>query len=170
MEKLLEKESDEVTAHEAADLIGVTLPTVLKYASKNKLVPHKKEKCGKILFKKEEVLDFKTKKKKSTFKRSNLGGLSKHYSPAEKEVIQVWRLHPQDTGSVDVEIGLLTQRIIRIEEELKLLQNDESDFLIMRIFLLKAVGERRKRLNFLKSTDVQRYFRSLEKIGLMNLR
>jgi len=168
LEGFFEKDSDELTVDETATLLGVARSTVLKYTSKKQLLPHTRGKFGKILFKKEAVLDFKRLKKQSAPKRVHLSHLSQKYSPEELEVIQKWRVQPQDTSSVDVEIGLLTQRILRIEEELKFLQGDQIDFGLMRIQLLKALGERRKKLNFLQSTDVHRYARALERIELMN--
>ena len=168
MGEAFEENLDTLTVDEAAYFLGVTRNTLLTYVSKKKLIPNKKIELGKLLFDKETVQNFKIQKKHVQVKRSNLASLSKSHSAEEIEIIQEWRLHNRDTASVDVEIGLLTRRISRIEEELRLLQNDEVDFSMMRIHLLKAVNERRKKLDFLKNTDTSRYIRAIEKMEMMD--
>lgn len=124
MEEAFEENLDMLTVDEAAYFLGVTRNTLLTYVSKKKLIPNKKIELGKLLFDREAVQNFKIQKKHVQVKRSNLASLSKSHSAEEIEIIQEWRLHNRDTASVDVEIGLLTRRISRIEEELRLLQND----------------------------------------------
>ena len=167
MEEAFEENGDTLTVDEAAYFLGVTRNTVLTYVSKKKIFPDKKGKSGKVLFNKETVQNFKAKKK-SHVKKGNLTYIPQNRSSEEIEIIQEWRLHQRDTGSVDVEIGLLTRKISRIEENLKLLQNDELNFSMMRIHLLIAVNERRKKLDFLKNTDTSRYIRAIQKMGMMD--
>ena len=81
----------------------------------------------------------------------------KTYSSKEREIIKKWCLHPKDTSSVGVEIGLLSHKILTIEEHLLQYQNEEADFSRIRLYLLEIVGKRRKLLNYLKNTDIARY-------------
>jgi len=79
------------------------------------------------------------------------------HSPKEREIIKKWCLHPKDTSSVGVEIGLLSHRILVIEDHLCQAQNDKVSFSLIRLELCRTVGKRRKLLNYLKNTDTARY-------------
>jgi small subunit ribosomal protein S15 len=73
---------------------------------------------------------------------------------ADKEaVIGEYRVHPKDTGSPEVQIALLTERINALTEHLKVHKHDEAS----RRGLLKLVGQRRRHLAYLSRTDTQRY-------------
>jgi small subunit ribosomal protein S15 len=73
---------------------------------------------------------------------------------ATKEaVIDEYRVHPKDTGSPEVQIALLTERINALTEHLKAHKHDEAS----RRGLLKLVGKRRRHLAYLSRTDAQRY-------------
>ncbi|MDR5695213.1 MAG: 30S ribosomal protein S15 [Armatimonadota bacterium] len=84
----------------------------------------------------------------------------------DKEVkaslIAQFRRHPTDTGSPEVQIALLTQRINQLTEHLKVHRKD----LHSRRGLLKMVSLRRRLLNYLSKTDVERYRMVLERLGL----
>lgn len=75
----------------------------------------------------------------------------------EKEVksgiIQKFALHEGDTGSPEVQIALLTERINHLTDHLKSHQKDNHS----RRGLLKMVGKRRGLLNYLKEVDIERY-------------
>ena len=70
--------------------------------------------------------------------------------------------HEGDTGSPEVQIAILTARINELTEHLRVHKHDNHS----RRGLLKLVGQRRNLLNYLKSTDIQRYRALIEKLGL----
>ncbi|NLM37024.1 MAG: 30S ribosomal protein S15 [Firmicutes bacterium] len=83
---------------------------------------------------------------------------------AEKkaEIIAKYRLHEEDTGSPEVQIAILTERINYLTEHLKVHKKDHHS----RRGLLKMVGQRRGLLNYLYKTDIQRYRSIVERLGL----
>mgnify|MGYP001087333585 CR=1 FL=1 len=72
--------------------------------------------------------------------------------------------HDTDTGSAEVQIALLTQRIRDLTEHLKFHKHDHH----CRRGLLKLVGQRRRFLNYLKKKDIERYRAIVSKLGLRN--
>ena len=80
----------------------------------------------------------------------------------KEEVTKKFQLHEKDTGSADVQIALLSERIADLQEHLKLQPKDMNT----RLALLKLVGHRRKLLNYLNSTDTSRYQQLVSKLGL----
>ncbi len=78
------------------------------------------------------------------------------------EIINTYRLHENDTGSPEVQIALLTERINHLNEHLKIHKKDHHS----RRGLLKMVGQRRGLLNYLQKTDVERYRAIIEKLNL----
>ena len=82
---------------------------------------------------------------------------------ARQDTIEAFRLHDKDTGSSDVQVAILTQRINHLTEHLRTHKHDYHT----RRGLLKMVGRRRRLLEYLNRTAVGRY-RSL--IGRLNLR
>jgi len=73
---------------------------------------------------------------------------------SEKEaIISEHRVHAKDTGSPEVQVALLTQRINSLTEHLKIHKHDEAS----RRGLLKLVGQRRRHLAYLSRTDATRY-------------
>ncbi|MGI6168551.1 MAG: 30S ribosomal protein S15 [Christensenellales bacterium] len=79
------------------------------------------------------------------------------------EIIEKYKTHEGDTGSPEVQVAILTQRINHLNEHLKINKKDHHS----RRGLLKMVGRRRGLLNYLKSKDIERY-RTL--IASLNLR
>jgi small subunit ribosomal protein S15 len=79
-----------------------------------------------------------------------------------KTIIQTYQRHPQDCGSADVQVALLTKRINDLTEHLK---THLKDFHCRR-GLLMLVGQRRRLLNYLKEKDVVRYRELVAKLGL----
>ena len=71
----------------------------------------------------------------------------------KQEIIEAYALHEGDTGSPEVQIALLTERINHLNEHLKLHKKDHHS----RRGLLKMVGQRRGLLNYLKEKDIERY-------------
>ncbi len=80
----------------------------------------------------------------------------------KQEVIKTYRRDEKDTGSPEVQIALLTERINELTEHLKANPNDNHS----RRGLLKMVGNRRNLLNYLAKKDVQRYRDIVAKLGL----
>jgi len=72
------------------------------------------------------------------------------------------RRHEKDTGSADVQIAILTNRIAQLTEHLKTHSKDHSS----RRGLLKMVARRRRLLDYLKDTATERYKTALEKLNL----
>ena len=77
-------------------------------------------------------------------------------------IIEKYQLDKNDTGSVEVQVALLSKRIDDLNEHLK---NHKHDYHSNR-GLLKMVGQRRSLLNYLAKTDVQRYRSLVQQLGL----
>jgi len=80
----------------------------------------------------------------------------------KQEIIATYRRDEKDTGSPEVQIALLTERINNLTEHLKTHKKDNHS----RRGLLQMVGARRSLLNYLAKEDVQRYRDIVEKLGL----
>jgi len=85
------------------------------------------------------------------------------FATAEKKaLIEKYKLHETDTGSPEVQVGLLTHRIKYLTEHLKVHKKDHHS----RRGLLILVGRRRRLLNYVKNKDVQRYRDIISTLGL----
>ncbi len=80
----------------------------------------------------------------------------------KQEIINIYKREENDTGSPEVQVALLTERINELTEHLKVHKKDNHS----RRGLLKMVGKRRNLLNYLAKKDVQRYRDIVEKLGL----
>ena len=80
----------------------------------------------------------------------------------KRDVIEKYATHPGDTGSPEVQVALLTERINYLTEHFKAHSKDHHS----RRGLLKLVGHRRRLLDFLKAEDVQRYRTLIEALGI----
>ena len=80
----------------------------------------------------------------------------------KQEIINTYRRDEKDTGSSEVQIALLTERIIELTEHLKVHKKDNHS----RRGLLKMVGKRRNLLNYLEKSDVEKYREIVEKLNL----
>lgn len=80
----------------------------------------------------------------------------------KNETIEKHRTHESDTGSPEVQIALLTERISHLTEHLKTHKKDHHS----RRGLLMLVGRRRRMLDYVKSMDVERYRRIIAELGL----
>ena len=78
------------------------------------------------------------------------------------EIIEKFKIHPTDTGSSEVQIALLTDRIQYLTEHFKVHKKDHHS----RQGLLKLVGQRRSLLDYLKKKDVNKYRTMLQELGL----
>ena len=80
----------------------------------------------------------------------------------KEEIIKTYRMDEKDTGSPEVQIALLTERISELTEHLKTHPKDNHS----RRGLLKMVGARKGLLNYLAKKDIQRYRDIVAKLGL----
>jgi small subunit ribosomal protein S15 len=80
----------------------------------------------------------------------------------KKGIIEGFKVHETDTGSPEVQIALLTERITTLTEHFKKFGKDHNS----RRGLLVLVGSRRKLLKYLRETNVDRYKKVIEKLGL----
>lgn len=80
----------------------------------------------------------------------------------KEEITKKFQLHEKDTGSADVQIAILTERIAELTDHLKRAPKDHNS----RLSLLKLVGQRRKLLEYLNSTDTERYKNLIKRLNL----
>jgi len=85
-----------------------------------------------------------------------------HFDAQKPEIVDEFRTHPNDTGSPEVQIALLTRRIQYLTEHFKTYKKDFHS----RRGLLKLVGRRRRLLEYLKRKDITRYRQLVERLGL----
>ena len=85
-------------------------------------------------------------------------------SAVKTEIISKFARNDKDTGSTEVQIALLTQRIKDLTEHLKINKKDHSS----RLGLLKLVGQRRRLLRYLRKKDFNRYNEIKEALGIRN--
>lgn len=83
-------------------------------------------------------------------------------SERKKDLIADFKKHETDTGSPEVQIALLTERITSLTEHFKIHKKDHHS----RRGLLKLVGQRRRLLNYLKRKDISRYREVISHLGL----
>ncbi|MEO8197996.1 MAG: 30S ribosomal protein S15 [Thermoanaerobaculia bacterium] len=80
----------------------------------------------------------------------------------KEAIIRDFRIHDTDTGSTDVQIALLTQRINELTGHFKTHTKDHHS----RRGLLKLVGQRRRLLDYMKRRDAERYRQVIERLGI----
>jgi len=80
----------------------------------------------------------------------------------KQEIIAKYQTHEGDTGSPEVQIALLTERIAHLTEHLKVHKKDNHS----RRGLLMMVGQRRSLLKYLEEIDIERYRSIVERLGL----
>jgi small subunit ribosomal protein S15 len=85
-----------------------------------------------------------------------------HFDARKQSIIDEYRQHPNDTGSPEVQVALLTRRIEYLTEHFKAFSKDFHS----RRGLLRLVGRRRRLLDYLKTKDINRYRRLVEQLGL----
>jgi len=82
---------------------------------------------------------------------------------AEKqELIETHQVHPTDTGSAEVQVAMLSERISKLSDHL---QGNIHDF-ASRQGLLKMIGNRKRLLSYIKNKDIQKYQDLVKKIGI----
>lgn len=80
----------------------------------------------------------------------------------KEQIIEDSRLHQDDTGSPEVQVALLTNRITELTEHFKVHSKDHAS----RRGLLQLVGRRRRLLDYLKKQDFERYRSTIERLGI----
>ncbi|HEV2855236.1 MAG TPA: 30S ribosomal protein S15 [Thermoanaerobaculia bacterium] len=80
----------------------------------------------------------------------------------KQQIINDYRTHESDTGSPEVQVAILTNRITELTEHFKTHAKDHHS----RRGLLKLVGRRRRLLDYLKGKDLERYRKTIERLGL----
>ncbi len=80
----------------------------------------------------------------------------------KQEIINTFKKHDSDTGSPEVQIAILTERITYLTEHFKVHKKDHHS----RRGLLKLVGQRRRLLDYLKGKEVDRYKKVIEQLGI----
>ena len=80
----------------------------------------------------------------------------------KQNIIGDYRTHEGDTGSPEVQVALLSNRINHLTEHFKIHKKDHHS----RVGLLKLVGKRRRLLDYLKRKDIERYRKLIERLGL----
>ncbi len=80
----------------------------------------------------------------------------------KNNIIDSYKAHESDTGSSEVQIALLTERINHLNEHLKIHKKDHHS----RRGLLKMVGKRRNLLNYLRNQDIEKYRDIIQKLSL----
>lgn len=80
----------------------------------------------------------------------------------KQEIIERYRLHDADTGSPEVQVAILSERITYLTDHFKSHAKDHHS----RRGLIKLVGQRRRLLNYLKNKDIDRYRTLIEQLGL----
>ena len=83
-------------------------------------------------------------------------------SGGKSTIIQSYQLHQTDTGSPEVQVALLSKRILYLTEHFKTHKKDHHS----RRGLLKLVGQRRRLLDYLKKRDFNRYKELIDRLGL----
>ena len=81
---------------------------------------------------------------------------------SKREIIDRFRLHEADTGSPEVQVAILSERITYLTDHFKSHAKDHHS----RRGLIKLVGQRRRLLNYLKNKDIERYRTLIEQLGL----
>ncbi len=80
----------------------------------------------------------------------------------KEQLVTDFQLHKNDTGSSQVQIALLTQRITELTAHFRIHKKDNNS----RRGLLKLVSQRRKHLDYLKRTDIGQYHEMVKRLGL----
>ncbi|MBI4764074.1 MAG: 30S ribosomal protein S15 [Deltaproteobacteria bacterium] len=84
------------------------------------------------------------------------------YAEQKKEILGKFGVHPTDTGSPEIQIALLSERIKYLTEHFKTHQKDHHS----RRGLLKLVGQRKRMLSYLRKKDAERYRTLIQELGI----
>ncbi|MHB1855154.1 MAG: 30S ribosomal protein S15 [Acidimicrobiales bacterium] len=82
--------------------------------------------------------------------------------PDKTATIEEYRLHPTDTGSPEVQVAILSERISHLTEHLRVHKGDHHT----RRGLMKLIGRRRRLLDYVRDNDVERYRALIARLGI----
>ena len=158
-----------ITTKEAASLLRCAPTTVNRYVRNSMLSPDKRVANG-YLFERQKILRFTRPSPMKNINRPNFKTRTNHGLPEVEvmAIIEKWQVNSKDKASVDVEIGIHTEKILRLEVKLRQISTEDPDFKDVRYKLLWHVGERRKLLHYLEISNYGRYRKAialLEKEG-----
>ena len=105
------------------------------------------------------MVEISATKKKERERAENHMGIAQ---PNRQVVIEQFRVHQTDTGSPEVQVALLSQRIDHLTGHFKIHVKDHHS----RRGLLKLVGQRRRLLDYLKKSDFERYQSLIQRLGI----
>ena len=80
----------------------------------------------------------------------------------KQKLIDSHQLHPTDTGSIEIQVAMLSERITKLSDHL---QKNNQDY-ASRQGLLKMIGKRKRMLSYIKNKDVNKYATLIKKIGI----
>ena len=80
----------------------------------------------------------------------------------KQKLIDSHQLHPTDTGSVEIQVAMLSERITKLSDHL---QKNNQDY-ASRQGLLKMIGKRKRMLSYIKNKDVNKYATLIKKVGI----
>ncbi|AZB73636.1 30S ribosomal protein S15 [Synechococcus elongatus] len=80
----------------------------------------------------------------------------------KQEIFEAYQIHPTDTGSADVQVAVLSERISRLSQHL---QQNKKDF-ASRTGLLRLIGQRKRLLAYILKQDRNRYKALIERLGI----
>lgn len=80
----------------------------------------------------------------------------------KQEIINEYQVHETDTGSADVQVAMLTDRISKLSEHLKTNKKDHSS----RRGLLKMIGQRKRLLSYISDRDINHYRELIKRLGI----
>ena len=149
-----------ITLKEAASILRCAPSSISRYIKSGSLCPEESIN-GRHFFNKEKVLNFKrpvTPKDRLNYNQRTSTGLNKSEF---MDILEKWQVNSRDTGSADVEIGVYTEKIKRLEIQMKGIATSDAAFKNMRYKLLRYLGERRRLLRYLETSDYGRYRKAL---------
>jgi ribosomal protein S15 len=152
-----------LTSKEAATLLKCAETTIHRYVRKGKLLPDKKV-ANSYFFERQKILGFKRPKPfMKSSSRPSFKTRENHSLPQSDvmHIIEKWGVNSYDTSSADVQIGVYTEKISRLEIKLRQTPTEDPDFKTMRYSLLWHVGERRKLLHYLEISNYGRYRKAI---------
>ncbi|MHB1444548.1 MAG: 30S ribosomal protein S15 [Acidimicrobiales bacterium] len=82
--------------------------------------------------------------------------------PDKTATIEEYRLHPTDTGSPEVQVAILSERISHLTEHLRVHKGDHHT----RRGLMKLIGRRRRLLDYVRDNDIERYRALIARLGI----
>jgi len=80
----------------------------------------------------------------------------------KQKLIDSHQIHPTDTGSVEIQVAMLSERITKLSDHL---QKNNQDY-ASRQGLLKMIGKRKRMLSYIKNKDLKKYATLIKKIGI----